>query len=327
MLKYNLILLTLTVSFSIFSVESVDFDMPLREFYNLLGEKDKNHYTGPYKASEISTGKDLFTKGQAISPTGELGEKISQVFTCTHCHNSVIEDPDLAINDPEARLSMAKKNMMPFLQGTTMYGSVNRSTWFNDDYIKKYGEIIIKPARKNFINAVKLCSKECSVGRDLANWELRGMLAYLWTLEYKLKDLNFNQNEKEVINDYKSHPKNKVFGIIGSKFLNKSAATFVEPPQEGSTYGTNADPTNGKIIFERSCIHCHGLTNKISGVIKFRDNLRTYKYLSKYKHNYYVLRKGIDSSSIYMPHYSLEKMSNKQADDFYAFIKSKLRTF
>ena len=48
-------------------------------------------------------------------------------------------------------------------RGTTFYGITNRETWYNDDYYKKYGDLV-KPANENLVEAVQLCAMECSQG-------------------------------------------------------------------------------------------------------------------------------------------------------------------
>src|SRR5687768_8146241 len=82
----------------------------------------------------------LFLTGRAIGPDGNESRLQSKHYKCTNCHNTVREDPVLNNSDPEARLTYSNEMGLPFLQGTTMWGVVNRETWYNGDYFTKYGE-------------------------------------------------------------------------------------------------------------------------------------------------------------------------------------------
>ena len=85
-----------------------------------------------------------------LVPTENELSFISKYYVCTTCHNLEIEDPDLRVSDPETRLTFAKENDLPFLQGSTFKGIVNRESWYNDDYVKKYGDEKIEIAHKDF---------------------------------------------------------------------------------------------------------------------------------------------------------------------------------
>ncbi len=80
---------------------------------------------------------------------------------CTTCHNLEREDPDLRVSDPEARLPYVKKKGIPFLQGTTFRGIVNRESWYNDDYVRKYASCY-----STTIPKVELGAEVCDNGSD-----------------------------------------------------------------------------------------------------------------------------------------------------------------
>ncbi len=320
----RVLLFILFVGFNAYS--QYDFKTPLEEVRQDLGEKKPLHALKKLDPILIKKGEEIFFKGQTKRPDGTMTILQAPAFRCNHCHNVVQEDPDLSINDPEARLKFAKTNGLAFLPGTTMYGSVNRTSWFNGDYIKKYGKELIGPAHKDFRNAVQLCSKECSKGRALDSWELEAMLNYLWSLQYKLADLKLSLEDYEFLNASKINNKEKL-KLLDSKYLKTSEATFVKPPSDFEAgYGMNGDPESGKVIFENSCLHCHkadsGITAKMP---RFRDSRRTYKALYRLKNSYGVSRKGLfESDTIYMPNYTRERLSDKQLDDLKAFIKEKV---
>ncbi|MGB0932126.1 MAG: hypothetical protein ACPGVB_15185, partial [Chitinophagales bacterium] len=157
-----------------------DENTPVAEILKNLGGEVSNHGVENPTAAMIEQGKDLVLKGIATTPNGNKTAKQSKSFVCTHCHNVQQEDPNLALPNPDDRLTYAVENDMPFLQGTTLYGVVNRTSWYNNDYEKKYGDLV-KPARNNLREAVQLCAVECSQGRALEEWEMDAVIAYLWT--------------------------------------------------------------------------------------------------------------------------------------------------
>ncbi len=263
-------------------------------------------------------GEQLFHNGFAQKPNGGKTKKQSKHFVCTSCHNVAKEDPDLSVSDPQARLLYTNERELPFLQGTTMYGAVNRSTYYNGDYKKKYGDLV-EPARNDIRNAIQLCAIECAQGRELKEWELESILAYLWTLELNIEDLGLS---KEVAS-------NMDVESIKAKYLQSSPATFLPPPsdrKEGSGLIGNSD--NGKLIYENSCLHCH-----YRGEYSFLhlDNSRlSFKHLkrniSKYSRHslYQVTRWGVPVKSgkrSYMPQYTEERMSKQQLADLRAYIE------
>ncbi|MFT4534374.1 MAG: mono/diheme cytochrome c family protein [Saprospiraceae bacterium] len=263
-------------------------------------------------------GEQLFHYGFAQKPNGGKSPRQSKHFVCTSCHNVEKEDPDLSVSDPQARLIYTNERGFPFLQGTTMYGAVNRSTYYNGDYEKKYGDLV-EPARTDIRGAIQLCATECAQGRELKDWELESILAYLWTLELKIEDLGLTEETASKL-DVES---------IQAKYLQGSPATFLPPPSDrkgGS--GLIGRPDNGKLIYENSCLHCH-----YRGEYSFLhlDNSRlSFKHLkrniSKYSRHslYQVTRWGVPVKSgkrSYMPQYTEERMSQQQLADLRAFIE------
>lgn len=263
-------------------------------------------------------GEQLFHNGFSQKPNGGTTKKQSKHFVCTSCHNVAKEDPDLSVSDPQARLIYTNERGLPFLQGTTMYGAVNRSTYYNGDYQKKYGDLV-EPARNDIRGAIQLCATECAQGRELKDWELESILAYLWTLELNVADLGLTEETASKL-DIES---------IQAKYLQGSPATFLPPPsdrKQGS--GLIGQPDNGKLIYENSCLHCH-----YRGEYSFLhlDNSRlSFKHLKrnigKYSRHslYQVTRWGVPVKSgkrSYMPQYTEERMSKQQLADLRAYIE------
>ncbi|MEM9546642.1 MAG: cytochrome c [Bacteroidota bacterium] len=270
------------------------------------------------KGVSVEVGYSLFHNGFSAKPNGGKSSKQSKHFVCTSCHNVEKEDPDLNSADPQARLEYTHKRGLPFLQGSTMYGAVNRATYYNGDYEKKYGDLVYE-ARQDIRNAIQLCATECAQGRALKDWEMESILAYLWTLEYKLDDIGLNQESAE---------KMGVEGIQ-AKYLQGSPATFVPPPDDrkkGTGLVGNAE--NGKLVYDNSCLHCH-----YQGRYSFfhlDDSKMSLKHLKrtmpKYSRHsiYQVIRWGVPSKSgkpSYMPQYTAEKLSDQQLADLRAYIE------
>lgn len=263
-------------------------------------------------------GKSIFHNGFAKKPKGGKTSKQSKHFVCSSCHNVEREDPDLSIVDPQARLEYTHANGLPFLQGSTMHGAVNRSSYYNGDYEKKYGELV-HPARNNIRNAIQLCATECAQGRKLKDWELESILAYLWTLEFQLEDIGLTKESAE---------QTGVEGIQ-AMYLQGSPATFIPPPadrKKGTGLLGNTD--NGKLIYENSCLHCHNQGRY--SFLHLDKSRMSFKHLKrsmpKYgRHSLYqVVRWGVPSKSgkpSYMPQYTKEKMSDQQLADLRAYIE------
>ena len=307
-------------------------EKPVSEVLAALGDEPVDHQpdlTMPGVSAE--KGKELALYGITAKPGGGKTGKQSKHFVCTSCHNMVKEDPDLSVSDPQARLMYAQENGIPFLQGTALYGAVNRTAFYNDDYEKKYGELV-KPARNNLREAIQLCAIECSQGRKLVPWEMESVLAYLWTLELKMEDLNLTDQEYAKINGaiQQGRGEEKMIELIKSHYLKGSPATFVDPPKsrvEGYPE-VKGNPDNGKRVYESSCLHCH--ENSRYSYYRLDDETLTFKHLNKHiaKYTRYSLyqvgRYGtspMNGKKAYMPHYTLERMSNQQMEDLRAYIE------
>src|SRR5688572_9343971 len=169
-------------------------ETPVSKVLRDLGDKMPVHYSDAFTPEDAKRGEEIIKKGTTTSPEGKVSSRVSKYFQCTHCHNTVIEDPDIKISDPEKRLAYAASKNLPFLPATTFYGAVNRVTWYNGDYAKKYGALVT-PARDTLTNAIQLCATECSQGRKLSDWEMKAVLAYFYSIEYKLKDLSLTPDD------------------------------------------------------------------------------------------------------------------------------------
>lgn len=274
-------------------------------------------------------GKQLVSNGfTSKDPVGKT-QRQSRHFVCTSCHNTVKEDPDLRYSDPDTRLQYSLDKAIPFLPATTFYGVINRKTFYNGDYNKKYGDLV-KPARHDLRGAIALCAVECAQGRALEEWEMESIVAYLWTIGLQLSDLNIPQSEMDMVMEALAGKgdASKAANIVQSYFLDHSPATFVTPPpnrKEG--YGLKGNAANGKHVYEQSCLHCHDKQRYSFFDLDESDYSINYldKHFEKYTRYsaYQVIRYGtspMNGKRAYMPHFTLERMSNQQVEDLKAYL-------
>lgn len=309
-------------------------ETPVWEALKAFGEAGPNHMPDlSINGASAKQGEEIFKRGITSKPKGGKTSKQSNHFVCTSCHNIEQEDPSLLISDPEARLQYAKEKGMPFLQGTTLFGAVNRTSFYNDDYEKKYGDLV-EPARNNLREAIQLCAIECSQGRRLKGWELESVVQYLWTLEFKMSDLDLSAVELKKLNDWKNNSTGKnqeAIDLLQSKYLKGSPAHFVTPPKDRKEgYGLVGNPENGKLLYELSCLHCH--EKETFSTFNLDQSKDSFKYLDKHFTRYsrysvyQVARYGtppLPGKKAYMPQYTQERMSNQQMEDLRAYIQQR----
>jgi len=274
-------------------------------------------------------GQELIEKGFSSKPGGGKTKKQSKHFVCTSCHNLKKEDPDLRFSDPQARLEYTAQKDMPFLQGTTLYGAVNRESYYNGDYYKKYGDLVL-PAKNNIREAIQLCAVECAQGRRLHKWEVESILAYLWTIDLRLHDLELSDEEFVFIDAaiQNSTDQDSAIALIQSKYLDGSPAHFGDAESSRQAMKSlKGEPENGKLIYENGCLHCHA--NRKYSYFLLDDCDLTFKYLKKKQGSYtdhsifQAIRFGIYSVAgrkSYMPQYTMEKMSDQQLKDLESYI-------
>ncbi|MCB9091784.1 MAG: hypothetical protein H6621_03355 [Halobacteriovoraceae bacterium] len=299
--------------------------LPLQKALQLLGEKLPTHYLDP-DPELIQKGKEIVFQGSTTDSQKRPLPEQSPVFRCFHCHNLVKENPELAVDSIDEKINFAEKFNLAILPGTTLYGTVNKTTWFAGDYIKKYGEDLIKPALHNLQEAIQLCSRECSKGRKLSDYELKAIVHYLWSIQYKLQDLNLSSGDYDFLNRSKATHSQKV-NFLKSKYLQELSITFGHPPSDFKKgYGYNGNPQVGEIIFERTCLHCHNSQSIIPEITIFDPNkIKTFRALNRMKNSYQIIREGkFDEPHIYMPNFPIEKLSDKNLDDLKAYFDKRI---
>ena len=308
-------------------------DFSVSKVLKILGEPSKS--TPPDTREfgvSAARGEALIREGFSTKPGGGNSKKQSKHFVCTSCHNLEKEDPDLTKSDPQARLDYTAAKGLPFLQGTTLYGAVNRETFYNDDYYLKYGDLV-DDARNDIRGAIQLCAVECAQGRKLKDWEIESILAYLWTIDLKLSDIDLSPTELEDVYAAidSGEGQDKAIAILRSKYLMGSPAHFGSASASKKTEETLVGrPENGQLIYENSCLHCH--QDRRFSYLQLDNEKLTFKHLSRKANGfgphsiYQVSRYGVYSRSgkrSYMPQYPIEKMSDQQLADLKAYIDMK----
>ncbi|MBL4709081.1 MAG: cytochrome c [Flavobacteriales bacterium] len=309
-------------------------ETPIYELLKAFGEPMPKHAPASMNEEIVKRGRDLVFEGRTIGPNGNKSKYISKFYTCVSCHSPIQEDPNLQFFDPQARLDHAAKNNLKFLQGSTFYGIANRESWYNDDYVLKYGALV-EPASKDLAEATQLCAKVCSSGRYLENWELEAILAYYWSNQLKLGDLDLSDTEKENLAEASTGSNSEMVSLLKSKYARKSPATFGHSPKnhrKGYASIKEGNPENGKKIYQLSCMSCHQ-EGGVSGISFGQTKLDFKKFKrnigKKSNYNIYdIVRKGTyagQGKPRYMPLYPEERMSDQQLEDLRVYIEQEAK--
>ncbi|NOQ74323.1 MAG: hypothetical protein GQ574_20100 [Crocinitomix sp.] len=289
-----------------------------------IGAEKPNHYIEKMDADSARMGEEIVKFGNLLD---ESNKRISKYFVCTDCHNLQLESANPADESPEAVLAYGMKNDVPYLPASTFYGMYNKEHWYNDDYLKKYGDLVL-PTRDTLYNAIQLCATQCSQGRAMEHWEVRAVLHYYKSIELKISDLKFDGTELMKFSKLLSKDKKAALKLLKEKYTQVNHAHFGNsdiPVIEG--YEPNAD--NGEYIFNKGCLHCHDKEAGITNFAMSNDKLTLgFLYRKKDKYNNlaipHITRYGTYAFSgrkQYMPKYSFEKMSKKQMLDLLYYIK------
>ena len=111
--------------------------------------------------ASVEIGEFLVKFGKSQNLSGGNTMRQSRHFVCTSCHNVERESAYLNIEDPEERLAFTHEKGLPFVQGSPLFGIVNRTKFYNDDkigellntthstHIRNGHQVIIKKFEKN----------------------------------------------------------------------------------------------------------------------------------------------------------------------------------
>lgn len=297
-----------------------------------LGDYTLHSHKPDESVSEYSVerGAELVINGKTRRPKGNT-KPVSKHFQCIACHNLRLEDPDLSHLSPDTRLYFVSQHDMAFLPGSGFYGLVNRTLYFNGDYKKQFGDRLGK-ARTDLREAIRFCTKEFARGRNLADWEVESILAYLWTLELKTSDIQMSKQDMLLYYEGSREPakRREALKNLKSKYPQAKQAHFVEPPEDriaGNQLRGRIE--SGSLIYELSCLHCH--TNKRFSSYALDKSPETFELLNTHFPTHHLLScyelirygtKPPNKKKPYMPAYTLERMSRQQVEDLKAYIST-----
>ncbi len=312
------------------SINPIEKNTSLEEARVALGATPLIHHMDAFDAELAIVGEQLITQGKANSKEYK-GKRISSYFVCTDCHNLVPETVELTSTSQQDRLDYAIQNTIPFLPGSTLFGVYNRTSFYNDDYYKKYGNLVFG-ARDSLRNAIQLCAEYCASGRPLVDWELEAMMHYFKREELTLQDLKLTSDEMELVTTAPNKPakiKDAALSVLNDHYVTAFRAHFPGSLDENKrTYGATGNALNGKKIYESSCMYCHG--NARVTYLNLDSDVLSGSFLWNNKEGYddksiyQVIRWGtfpIAGRKQYMPLYTTEKLTDGQIEDLMAYIK------
>ena len=161
------------------------------------------------------------------------------------------------------------------------------------------------------------------------------VLAYLWSISYKLENIALTPDEMDLLNQIRDEPDKHVATVqeLKRRYRQGSPATFKYPPEDlekGYPDTKPGDPMAGRQVYDQSCLHCHG-RNGPSNYLKLDHQDMSLNWLRRNftKHGYHniyrLIRKGTYADKghrAYMPNYTAERMSNQQIEDLRAYVAS-----
>ncbi|MCB0652123.1 MAG: cytochrome c [Saprospiraceae bacterium] len=335
MTQRAIILLIITSAAGLLSSSNKPVWTSQRNVYDVLwaaGVEKPGHWID-FNEKMVKRGEEIVKTGRTTGPGGLKSQYVSQYYTCLACHNIEQEDPDLRESNPDTRLPYVKEKDIPFLQGTTFKGIVNRESWYNDDYLKKYGEEMVQKAHNSLRESIQLCAEQCSQGRKMKPWELDAVLAYFWSLQYNLEDLGFTEKDYEKLAMLEKNPKEtkeELVQWIRSFYSQKSPAHFFDAPDDlDKGYSMKGNADTGETIYDQSCMHCHSSNNVTRFIID--EEKTNFNFLKNNMVNkdsgfslYHIIPYGTYATpehKPYMPLYPLERMSKQQVEDLRAYIE------
>ncbi len=306
-------------------------------------------------------GREIFFNGYVKNPpTGPDSSKpVSKKFKCIVCHNYEREDPDLAVQDPEARFEWIEKTgaKIFLLQGTTMSGVVNRETFYPDDFGKYHNLCVPKGEGPVWLpcgplfgicrpgcrtmdpdsleDAIQVCSNYCSVGRYLERWELYALLAFFWDQEIKLEDLDLSPERATEVTEILALPSpgsegvKKLRGLLANKYSKKADNTYRGIPKvvKDNSGGTSVVEYKDSSRFTGDPDRGERLFKLSCGRCHDRkdDPFTPDKasHLTEDLEKFHkMIAKGTRSSyKHYMPNFTLERLSRQQAADILMYLQ------
>ena len=119
----------------------------------------------------------------------------------------------------------------PLYPGPSFKGLINREYFFEGDFQNKLFQYFPKVDKgyHNIETAINYCNKRFAKGRKLKNWETDAIVAYLWSLEYKIKDLKIGETEIAFIQKAINENRNNLRATSVLSFYWKAEPSTIKP--------------------------------------------------------------------------------------------------
>ena len=264
------------------------------------------------------------------------------------------------MQDPEARFEWIERTgeKLFMLQGATLWGAVNRKSFYAGDY-SKYHDLCVPKGEELFpwlpcgplfgfcmpgcrtmdpdtlVDATQVCSHYCSVGRYLRTWELYALLAFFWDQEIRLEDLELTPQARAdgagVLTLPVPEPREakRLRDLLAGAYANTAGNTFRGLPKlaggaaPGKPIVEYPDGSKFTGDFRRGAI----LWRLSCGHChEARERPLTREKAGLFSKNaeqfQIMIAKGTRQSfRRYMPNFTLERLSRRQSTDILAFLQ------
>ncbi|BDS14744.1 cytochrome c family protein [Aureispira anguillae] len=288
---------------------------------------------------DATKGQQLVMRGYTRNFKGQKTAKTSSKLFCVACHTTEKEHPQIGTMNPQSRLEHGDSVGIPFLPGAPFYGLVNRVAFFTNDYQHIFAHknrLALQVGHRDIRKAIQACNTVYAKGRSLEAWEIESILAYLWTMELKMGDLQVPDTLITIIEDaIKTNIGNsRAVNLMRRYYQEVYPASLISPIPVGERNLISPvlnSYSNGRRVYKQSCLHCHA--GKRYANFGLDRSQKTFKFLKKHfdltsKYSIYdALRysPGSKGNKTNPPHYTVERMSNQQLQDLRFYITQKAR--
>lgn len=284
----------------------------------------------------VQKGQELVEYGYTTDFNARKTAKISKNLVCISCHSPQAEHTIPATLEAKSRLEYADSMNLPFLPASPLHGMVNRIVFFCDDYQNVYDagnddkQLLLRKSHTDIRVAIQACNQINANGRSLDDWEIESILAYLWTLELNMGDLEIEAEDMQKIRgsletDYSNA---RAVNIL-RRYYNEVYPSHLPAPLTVDERRLTSPVLNsfndGRLIYERSCLHCHGANNYAKYDLDMKIN--TFKFLKKHFDDekskfsiYNAVRYNPEVKRSSCINYSAERMSDAQIQDLRFYV-------
>lgn len=299
---------------------------PLSDFLSLLGAESKPRFPGTDDPGLVAAGREMIYKGRL--PNSQ-GEKLSEYFYCADCHSAEREQRLLSPHgDAQATVDFSIENDLPLLPASTFAGITDRVAYFESGTTDSL-EIEAKP-KSDLESAVQFCSTALARGRELNPVEMQAVLAYLFSLEWRVGDLGFRGADLAELKrrSLNRREHNTIVEDLQKRYPLRALRIRGDLPTESKSGYPSVKETNperGHQIWSKACLHCHGAEgasqhffgNRVS---TWRKLLSLFEDGTAYRH----IREGSGSENgVYMPPYPVNKLGEQEIEDLRAYITAR----